>query len=95
VESVWIRLFSSAPKPYSRSKLTLTGKSLHEITAGEFDVDIDSFWISCAIISIPPSETFLDEVVSAQAPPSSSRLGEREQALSNDLWNASCSLPSL
>jgi hypothetical protein len=37
-ESVWIKLFSSAPKPYSKAILTLTGKALHEMTALEFDV---------------------------------------------------------
>ena len=41
-ESVWIKLFSSAPNPYSKDIFTLTGKALHEITSREFDVDLDS-----------------------------------------------------
>jgi len=32
------------------------------MTAREFDVNLDSFWISCATISILPAETSLDEL---------------------------------
>jgi len=61
-ESVWIKLFSSAPNPYSKDIFTLTGKAFHEITTREFDVDLDSFWISCDTTSILPAETSLDKL---------------------------------
>jgi hypothetical protein len=91
-QSVWMKLFSSASKPYSKAILALTGNAFPEMAARESDEDLDSR-ISCATTSIHLAEISLDKLGIRSGSTIVTKARGKEEALSNDLFNTSCPLP--